>query len=177
MIKQVAIIALLIYSKVYSVELITITGKVLSKSETPLVGANIMVENSQIGTATDINGEYRLEIPSALSKGGLIKLKTSYIGYQSKVEQVAIPIKTSLLEFNFILETDVMKLESVVVIGMGVKQESRKLGVSIETVRKEQVENSPEVSLVSALRGNVPGLEIRKTSGDAKGHRDYFRRT
>ena len=174
MIKQVAIIALLIYSKVYSVELITITGNVLSKSETPLVGANIMVENSQIGTATDINGEYRLEIPSALSKGGLIKLKTSYIGYQSKVEQVAIPIKTSLLEFNFILETDVMKLESVVVIGMGVKQESRKLGVSIETVRKEQVENSPEVSLVSALRGNVPGLEIRKTSGDA-GTNAFFR--
>ena len=60
-----------------------------------------------------------------------------------------------------------MRLESVVVTGVGIEQETKKLGVSIESVRKEQVEDSPEVSLVSALRGNVPGLEVRKTSGDA----------
>ena len=60
-----------------------------------------------------------------------------------------------------------MNLETVVVTGLGVEQETKKLGVSIESVSKERVEDSPEVSLVSALRGNVSGLEVRKTSGDA----------
>ena len=77
------------------------------------------------------------------------------------------------MEINFSLPDDVMRLESVVVTGFGI-QETKKLGVSIETVRKEQVEDSPEVSLVSALRGNVPGLEVRKTSGDA-GTNAFFR--
>ena len=53
------------------------------------------------------------------------------------------------------------------VTGIGIQQRARKLGVSIETVRKEKVESSPEVSLVSALRGNVSGFENPKTSGDA----------
>ena len=54
-------------------------------------------------------------------------------------------------DFNFNLATDVMNLETVVVTGLGVEQETKKLGVSIESVSKERVEDSPEVSLVLHL--------------------------
>ena len=170
--KRTTLIVFIILSKIFAVDLITISGNVLSESKTPLIGANIMVLQSQIGGATDINGQFTLKVPNL---EGTVQLKASYIGYQSKIEEVIISQEqTSPYQLNFILSSDVMKLESIVVTGMGTEQESRKLGVSIESVRKEQVENSPEVSLVSALRGNVSGLEVRKTSGDA-GTNAFFR--
>ena len=170
--KKITLVALIISSRIFAVDLITISGNVLSESKTPLIGANIMVLQSQIGGATDINGQFSLKVPNL---NGAIQVKASYIGYQSKIEEVIISqLQTTSYQLNFVLGSDVMKLESIVVTGMGTEQESRKLGVSIESVRKEQVENSPEVSLVSALRGNVSGLEVRKTSGDA-GTNAFFR--
>ena len=102
-------------------------------------------------------------------------LKVSYIGYQSFTDTLKFDnVNQDFSKLNYSLSADVMELESVVVTGIGIQQETRKLGVSIESVRKEKVESSPEVSLVSALRGNVSGLEIRKTSGDA-GTNAFFR--
>ncbi|MBA64694.1 MAG: hypothetical protein CMG55_02715 [Candidatus Marinimicrobia bacterium] len=157
-----------------AVDVIIISGKVASDSGEELIGANVSVLKSSVGTATDASGSYRFEFINPASQNLLI-VKASYIGYQSAVDTVIMSkIKDKKIEINFVLSADVMRLESVVVTGVGIKQETKKLGVSIETVRKEQVEDSPEVSLVSALRGNVSGLEVRKTSGDA-GTNAFFR--
>jgi outer membrane receptor for Fe3+-dicitrate len=64
--------------------------------------------------------------------------------------------------------------EAVVVTGLGGAEEKKKLGVLIESVKPEAAQKSGETNIVTALRGNVPGLEIRKTSGDA-GTNAYFR--
>ena len=166
----------LLFPSIYfaAVDVITISGKVVSESVEDLIGANVSVLESLSGTATDARGSYRFDFINPTSKN-LLLVKASYIGYQSAVDTVIVSeIKDKETEINFILSADVMRLESVVVTGVGIKQETKKLGVSIETVRKEQVEDSPEVSLVSALRGNVSGLEVRKTSGDA-GTNAFFR--
>ena len=158
----------------FAVDVITLSGKVVSESGEELIGANVSIVEGSSGTATDVNGNYRFDALGNNLKNPLL-IKASYIGYQSVVDTVIISdLDKRSTEINFILAADVMRLESVVVTGVGIKQEAKKLGVSIETVRKEQVENSPEVSLVSALRGNVPGLEVRKTSGDA-GTNAFFR--
>ena len=166
---------LFIHSYLFGVDLITVNGKVLSESGLELIGSNVSVLGTSLGTATDINGTFRLELPNTLFNNNTLFLKASYIGYISKVDTIKLKdiIKNST-QINFNLKADVMRLESVIVTGIGVQQETRKLGVSIETVRKEKIENSPEVSLVSALRGNVSGLEVRKTSGDA-GTNAFFR--
>ena len=166
---------LFIHSYLFGVDLITVNGKVLSESGLELIGSNVSVLGTSLGTATDINGTFRLELPNTLFDNNTLFLKASYIGYISKVDTIKLKdiIKNST-QIDFNLKADVMRLESVIVTGIGVQQETRKLGVSIETVRKEKIENSPEVSLVSALRGNVSGLEVRKTSGDA-GTNAFFR--
>ena len=157
-----------------AVDVITFSGRVVSESGEELIGANVSVLKSSSGTATDASGGYRFDFINPTSQN-LLLVKASYIGYQSAVDTVIVSeIKDKKTEINFVLSADVMRLESVVVTGVGIKQETKKLGVSIETVRKEQVEDSPEVSLVSALRGNVSGLEVRKTSGDA-GTNAFFR--
>ncbi len=153
---------------------INISGKVVNESGEELIGANVIIVGGASGTATDANGSYRFDLIKREVQNPFF-LKASYIGYQSVVDTVQFErIQENSLEINFSLPADVMRLESVVVTGFGLKQETKKLGVSIETVRKEQVEDSPEISLVSALRGNVSGLEVRKTSGDA-GTNAFFR--
>ena len=154
---------------------ILVSGNVKNKSGDPLIGANINVIGTSNGTATDYDGSFSFQAPRKLFTGDFLIIKASYIGYQSQKDTVLISeINDNRIIVDFNLADDVMRLESVVVTGIGFQQEAKKLGVSIETVRKEQVENSPEVSLVSALRGNVPGLEVRKTSGDA-GTNAFFR--
>ncbi len=158
----------------FAIDVINISGKVLSESGEELIGANVSIVEGSFGTATDANGNYRFDVMKKEVENPFF-LRASYIGYQSVVDTVQFErLQGNSLEINFSLPADVMRLESVVVTGFGIQQETKKLGVSIETVRKEQVEDSPEVSLVSALRGNVPGLEVRKTSGDA-GTNAFFR--
>ncbi len=160
--------------RLLALEVVTIYGRVISESGEELIGANVSVVNGTSGTATDSNGNYRFEMLNEKSQD-LFLIKASYIGYQSSIDTLS-DLKTDKKDYqiNFVLLADVMRLESIVVTGVGIEQETKKLGVSIETVRKEQVEDSPEVSLVSALRGNVSGLEVRKTSGDA-GTNAFFR--
>ncbi len=154
---------------------ILVSGNVKSKSGDPLIGANINVIGTSSGTATDYDGSFSFQASRKLFTRDFLIIKASYIGYQSQIDTILISdINGNRISVDFNLADDVMRLESVVVTGVGFQQEAKKLGVSIETVRKEQVENSPEVSLVSALRGNVSGLEVRKTSGDA-GTNAFFR--
>ena len=162
-------------SNLLALDSFTLSGSVSSKSGDLLIGANVNVIGTVFGTATDGQGGYVFEVLRKSFSQDTIFVKASYIGYQSQLDTILIKdIENDQIEMHFNLDDDVMRLESVVVTGVGFEQEAKKLGVSIETVRKEQVENSPEVSLVSALRGNVSGLEVRKTSGDA-GTNAFFR--
>ena len=173
--KQIKIIFFVLVFNTHAFSGFVISGKVLNKKGAPLAGANIMVLDSRFGTAAGLDGSYVLEITNEDLLNQAVQIRASYIGYESQVKKYSF--EGQLIKevgFDFILSPDVMKLESVVVTGLGVEQEIKKLGVSIETVQKERVENSPEVSLVSALRGNVTGLEVRKTSGDA-GTNAFFR--
>ena len=170
----VCFILYIIPYRLFAFDAITISGKVVSESGEELIGANVSALETSSGTATDANGSYMFDVLKNASQDKLF-VKASYIGYQSVIDTVFVnEIIENNAEINFVLPSDVMRLESVVVTGVGIEQETKKLGVSIESVRKEQVEDSPEVSLVSALRGNVSGLEVRKTSGDA-GTNAFFR--
>ena len=166
---------ILSFSNLTALDLVTVSGIVTSNSGQELAGANILIIGTSTGTATDIRGRYSFEILRESNPKSLIVVKASYIGYKSKLDTINLgEITDQIYELDISLSADVMQLESVVVTGIGLEQETKKLGVSIERVRKEKIENSPEVSLVSALRGNVSGLEVRKTSGDA-GTNAFFR--
>ena len=124
-----------------------ISGKVKSESGEELIGANVSILESSTGTATDLNGNYRFEVLKESIESQFF-IKASYMGYKSVIDTVILSeLNNSIAEVNFVLPSDVMRLESVVVTGVGIEQETKKLGVSIESVRKEQVEDSPEVSL------------------------------
>ncbi|NJB70019.1 TonB-dependent SusC/RagA subfamily outer membrane receptor [Saonia flava] len=111
-----------------------ITGIVTDESGAPLPGCNVVIKGTTIGTTTDFDGNYSLEV----SEGQ--ELTFSYIGFQDK----QMPIYSSVM--NIRLDEDAQMLEEVVVTGYASKSRSNITGA------------------VSSLQGRVAGVQIRGTS-------------
>lgn len=107
-----------------NVKSVEISGKVVDKDNAPLPGVTVLVKGTSLGTATDINGTYKLSIPDQQS----IVLEFSFVGMKTKTVTY-----TGQKEINVVLEEDVSEMEEVVVTGYQ-KIERRKLTSSITTV-------------------------------------------
>lgn len=92
----------------------TITGTVTDNNGEPVIGANVIIKGTSIGTVTDINGKYTLEVPPKAI------LQISYIGYLTK-EIVIDNNKTA----DVILIEDTQKIDEVVVVGYGTQRKGK----------------------------------------------------
>lgn len=137
-----------------------LTGKVIDKSfNSPLPGANIYVSTagarSLAGTITNMNGEYRLQVPNRKD----LTIVCSFIGYKS------ITIKyTGQKVLNFSLE-DNNTLQVVQVTGRAIKKNSlgqseRELVSATQKVMMDKVETAPVTSLTEALQGAMANVDI-----------------
>ncbi|MFC4871660.1 SusC/RagA family TonB-linked outer membrane protein [Negadavirga shengliensis] len=127
---------------------VTITGTVKDENGEPIPGATVAVEGASIGTATDIDGKFSLEV----NEGDVIKI--SFIGY--KTYSLTVSKQTA---FNIVLEEDQSSLEEVVVIGYGTQKRSDVTG-SVVRANIDAFRESPNVNIAQSLQGTVPGLNI-----------------
>ena len=112
--------------EIFSSSVLTIEGKITSKSGQELIGANVVVLENSSGVATGIDGNYRLTILENAFKNKILTLKISYIGYQSLTDTLNLDdVNQDLINMDYSLAADVMELESVVVTGVGIQQETR----------------------------------------------------
>ncbi len=133
----------------------TVTGTVTSTEDgEPLPGASVVLQGTNIGTATDIDGNYRLEVPD-----GEGVLRFSFVGYVAR----EIPIE-GRSEIDVALSPDYQQLSEVVVVGYG-SQIQRDLTGNIARVAAEDIENVPVTSLEAALQGQAPGVFIQQNNG------------
>jgi TonB-dependent starch-binding outer membrane protein SusC len=120
----------------------------------PLPGANIVYEGTTIGTATNFNGEYSLDVPSLEGK-----LMFRYVGYITKV----VPIDGNT-EINVFLETDTVWGEELVVVGYGVQQRSLVTG-AISRIEAREIQQSASLRVEQALQGRTAGVIVMQNSG------------
>ena len=128
---------------------IKVSGTVISGADNyPIIGANILVKGTTIGTITDVDGNFSFEVPQGST------LVISYIGYQAQEIKVSgnAPIKVVLSE-------DSEKLDEVVVIGYGSQKKSDMTG-GIVAVGNEKLQMVTTNNLMDKLAGQVPGLNI-----------------
>jgi len=130
-----------------------IQGTVTDETGIPLVGVNVVIEGTTLGTITDINGNYQIEA------GAESTLTFSYVGYLS--EKVIVGNQT---EINIALLPDIMKLQDVVVVGYGTQSKETLTG-SISKVDGEEISISPSVNLSTSLAGKLPGLIVNQRDG------------
>ena len=167
----IAFLSLMI-SQVYGQSKV-ITGKVLDSNGSPIIGANVHIENAQnrtiAGTVTDINGFFRLVVPSENN----ISIACSFIGYKSQSIQF-----NGQSTLNFTMEDDSHILETVEVVAK--KTESNALGVnSKEQVSASQkfnmnaLESAPATDIENALQGRLANVDI--VSGGDPGSKSSIR--
>lgn len=124
-----------------------ITGTVKDMSGEAIIGANIMVKGTKLGTITDINGHFALEVPY---EGIMV---VSYIGYIE--QELSLKLNDS---FYIILEENSQALDEVIVIGYGT-QKKVDLSSSIATLSSKDIGQLPN-GLETGLQSSVPGVQI-----------------
>ncbi len=138
----------------------TITGTITSSDDgSKLPGVSVVVKGTTIGTATDVSGSYKLNVPSNATT-----LVFSYVGFLTK--EMAIGNNSTL---DIVLEADSKLLSEVVITGYGVAQNKRELTGAIATVKGSAFENLPVQSFDRALQGRAAGVQITGLSGQPGG--------
>lgn len=132
---------------------VSLTGTVRDNKGETIIGANIMIKNSTVGTITDLDGDFMLDAPSDAT------LIISYIGYVTQ----EIPLKGRKNVVVTLLE-DTKSLEEVVVVGYGIQKKVNLTG-SVSSVEGDQIAARPASNAVAALQGQMPGVTITRTGG------------
>ncbi|HEY9047747.1 MAG TPA: SusC/RagA family TonB-linked outer membrane protein, partial [Ohtaekwangia sp.] len=133
---------------------IVVKGVVREETGEPLPGVSVLVKGSSIGTTTDANGEFSLNVPSGESI-----LVFSFIGFTT--QEVAVNNQTSL---NVTLLADTQTLTEVVVVGYGT-QEKKDVTGSISAIKGSDIENLPSGGAQQALQGRMAGVNIVRSGG------------
>jgi len=133
---------------------LTVSG-VVSDDLGPLAGASIVVKGTTIGTTTDFNGNYSLEVPDSNAV-----LVVSYIGYSTT--EVTVNGRAIV---NVTLKEDAQSLQEVVITAQGIKKSKKALGYSVAKLNSEEVEKRPEANLAKTLQGKIAGVDISTTDG------------
>ena len=132
-----------------------ISGKLTDENGDGLPGVNILVKGTNIGTVTDLDGNYSLNVPDDATI-----LIFSFVGYLT--EEVDITGRTTV---DFALTPDIETLAEVVVIGYGTQQKKEVSG-AVAQVDGKELTQAPISTLTNALTGRLPGLTINQRSAE-----------
>ena len=133
-----------------------INGKVVDTNGDPLPGVNITLQGMKIGTITNLNGAFSLEVKS----GQRVLLMASYIGFATK--EIWVNEKTGFLKIE--LKESAASLNEVVVVGYGTQKKLNLTG-AVSTTSGDILENRPISNIAQGLQGMVPNLNITFNSG------------
>ncbi|MBC3541784.1 SusC/RagA family TonB-linked outer membrane protein [Rufibacter sediminis] len=128
---------------------IAIKGKVTDASGAGLPGASVVLKGTSIASATDVDGNFTLNLPS-----GTGTLVVSYIGFVPK--EVGINNQTTI---NIVLETDAKSLDEVVVVGYGTQRKSDITG-SVAVVDVADMKKVSTNDVGAMLQGRVSGVSV-----------------
>ena len=134
----------------------TVAGTVISSADNqPIVGANIYVEGTNVGTTTDAGGNYKLTVPASAKT-----VSVSFLGYDTK----KISVRDIHL-FKLITLADASnKLEDVVVVGFGVQKKESLVG-AVQSVKPSDLQTSSS-NLSTSFSGKIAGVIAVQKSGE-----------
>ncbi|WP_352421332.1 TonB-dependent receptor [Proteiniphilum sp.] len=135
---------------------INVRGLVIDSNEEPIIGATIRVMgNEAIGTVTDVDGEFILNVPNEQST-----LIVSFIGMVTREVPVIVGRKMTIT-----LTDDMQLLDEVIVVGFGQQKKESVVGAIAQTNSKVLERTGGVSSLGQALTGNLPGVVTMTTTG------------
>jgi TonB-linked SusC/RagA family outer membrane protein len=136
-----------------------LSGKITDTNGEPIVGANVTVKGTTVGTTTGTDGNYKLTVPV-----GANTLVVSFIGYLA--QEVIIGNQSVI---NVVLESDIQALSEIVVVGYGQQRKSDITG-SISSVKSKDLVQLPVMRADQQLQGRAAGVVVTNTDGAPGGN-------
>lgn len=147
----------LLFSVGLNAQTITVSGVVSDPSGEPLIGASILAQGTTVGTSTNIDGEYTINVaPDAT-------LVVSYVGYDT--QNVPVDGRTSI---NVTMQENSVMLNEVVAIGYGTVKKSDTTG-SVAVIKPDEIEAGLATSVQDMLVGQTPGVVVTQAGGPEGG--------
>ena len=132
----------------------TVTGNVTDENSESLPGVNVIVKGTTVGTITDVDGNFKITVPSGKSL-----LQFSFIGFESKEIDIS---KTNKITVQ--LKSSTIGLDEVVAVGYGV-QKKVNLSGSIESVKGDALAQRSTIQTSQALQGIAAGVTVTSNNG------------
>lgn len=130
-----------------------VSGVVVSAEDgEPIIGASVVAKGTNVGTVTDFDGKFNLNVPSSIHH-----LLVSYVGMKSQ----EVPVKSSI---RVIMESASEELDEVMVVAFGTAKKSSFTG-SAATISTENITNRQVANVTNALAGQVAGVQVTKSNG------------
>ena len=136
---------------------ITVSGTVTDPTGEPLIGASVLAQGTSAGVATDIDGNYRLDVDA---NGTIV---VSYVGFDTQT--ISVDGRTTI---NVELKENSVVLQEVVAIGYGVVKKSDATG-SVTMVKPDEIEAGLATSAQDLLVGAAPGVVVTTDGGNPTG--------
>ena len=137
-------------------EMVKVSGRIVDENGLPLIGVGIRIkENPSMGTISDIDGNFAMEVPIQSS------LEFSLIGFLSSV----VKINDHNNNLRIILKENARSLDEVVVIGFGVRSK-RDITTAISTISSDKVVKTVSLSPEMSMQGQMSGVQIIGNQGD-----------
>ena len=134
---------------------VKVSGQVKDVSGEPVIGVSVVEQGTANGTATDINGNYSLNV------SGNGKLTFTYVGFVSQT--ISVEGKSLI---NLTMSEDTKTLDELVVIGYGIVKKSDLTG-SVGSVKAGDITKVAASNALQAIQGKVSGVDIQQSSGQA----------
>lgn len=131
-------------------EMQTVTGNVVDENGSPLPGVTVLLKGTSLGTATDANGKFTLQVPAGDATNTLV---CSFIGMKNKEVQLV----KGQSNYKIIIEEETQKLEDVVVTGYFQKKKVSQTGAEV-VVDGEELRRVGSLNLLQAISSFDPGV-------------------
>jgi len=132
-----------------------VKGRVLDDKGEPVIGASVLIKGTQAGTITDINGEFRLDVPDDDNTLVITALGT-------KPQEVDAGDGSNLVTVN--LQVSLNTLETIVT-ALGISKTEQSLGYSAQQLKSDQFENARSSNVINSIAGKVAGVRVNDQSG------------
>ena len=133
-----------------------ITGVVTSGEDgSPIPGVSVIVKGTTLGTVTDMEGRYRLQVPVDAQN-----LNFSFVGMAT--QEIAIAGRSTI---SVVLQPQAIGVDEVVVTALGISREKKSLGYAVQDVKSDELVRAATPNVISSLAGKVAGVQITNSGG------------
>jgi TonB-linked SusC/RagA family outer membrane protein len=161
-VKKLTLLLLMCCISIYSIAQTSISGKVTSSADNSgLAGVNVSVKGVALGTATDVDGNFSITIPT--NKAILI---FNYLGF--KEQQISVSGSTKNLKVEMSEDTQLLQAVEIVATGYGTARKSDLTG-AISSISSEDIKKSMSTSVEQAMQGRIAGVQVTQNTGQPGG--------